>query len=126
MNTTSVKLNDTTFKEIEGIIQKVAQDNKIANVTSVSIKLSKDQSLVSFDKVAVPTDLAEELGPQSVSPESKLHDIVADLGSFIDSHKESGMIPDSIKGRLDSAFIELRAVWADWSDETRGEGWASR
>ena len=136
MNTTSVKLNDTTFKEIEGIIQKVAQENNISGVTSVNIKLSKDesQSLVHFDKVAVPQDLAEEMNPQMVTeetgkrvfPHGQLVDIVSDLGVFLEKHKESGMIPDDIMDRLENLHNELSNVWSRLADFAMGEDWFFR
>lgn len=131
MKTSTIKLNDTSFKEIEGIIQKVAQDNNISDVASVSIKLSKDQSLVSFDKVAVPKELAEEVNPYAKSKETGrrvspseylLFDVITPLNDFLEIHQESGMVEDAYLEKLTEIEKQLRYVWFPLSEKATGSG----
>jgi hypothetical protein len=48
-NTILVEKGSAEFDQIEGILKKIAEDNKISNVKTASISLTKEDGVVSFE-----------------------------------------------------------------------------
>lgn len=48
INSNTVKLENEAYKEIESLIKRIASNNKISNVESVQIKLSKTNGIIKF------------------------------------------------------------------------------
>lgn len=63
INSNTVMLDPTQYSSIEDILKKIAQDNSVKNVESISIKLSSDQAIVSFrQKEAIAGEIGAFLG----------------------------------------------------------------
>ena len=48
INSNTIKLEKEAYEQLETIVKKIAQDNKIENVSGVEIKFSKDSGVVKF------------------------------------------------------------------------------
>ena len=58
INSSTIKLEKESYKELENIIKKIASENKINNIKNVEVKLSKDGGVVKF-AVYEPKDYDE-------------------------------------------------------------------
>jgi hypothetical protein len=65
----TIKLSHNNYFDIEQIIRKVAEENKIENIESLQIQLSKDNGVVKFaiidDWEDIPEDFGENLDEDS-------------------------------------------------------------
>jgi len=60
INSNTIKLEKETYSQLEKIIKKIASENKINNIKSVEVKLSKENGLITFKKAYwFPGDFSE-------------------------------------------------------------------
>jgi hypothetical protein len=56
INSNTIKLEKESFEKLETIIKKIASENKIENVESIQIKLSKEQGIIRFKNANLTKD----------------------------------------------------------------------
>jgi len=128
MKTNSVQLHDSEFKEVENIMKKLAESNNVSDVSSVDINLSQASSMIRFNKTAVPQDLAEDISSHSVSGEQTapakflVVQVLAPLRTFVDNHRESGMVTPEVFEKIEGAYGILRDSWEYLKEDTEGWG----
>lgn len=130
MKTNSVKLSNEEFTKVENVMRKLAESNNISDVSSVDINLSQNNSMIRFNKTAVPTDLAEEFNPYSKNKETRElvfpaaalnREVLSPFKEFMKQHQETEMIPSNLMGQLETVYDELLSVWGSLQDYARGD-----
>ena len=68
INSNTIKLEKESYEKLETIIKKIAQDNKIENVSSIEIKLSKENGTVKFAIVKMWSSITEHSPDDTHTP----------------------------------------------------------